>query len=354
MFSTFTDTLLDGVASVLAFYYSLPVVGGSYGVAIILLTLTIMVILMPLTLKATRSTIKMAQMQPKLKAIQKKYKDDRPAMNVEVMALYKEHNINPVGGCLPIVAQMPVFLILFNVIRGITKRISDTPFYGLAEYAWTKSGPAVSGDKFAPDHLDESTDLFKDLSQATEMKFGPFDLGDRTWDVIQSNFIEGLPYIALILFVVGSSFYQQRQIQARRGNKPVAINPQQQMIMKVLPLLSGIWGFIFPAGLVLYWATSNTFRIGQQAYITKSIYGKDSSKIEEVEDEDDDEIVDVEDTSPANKSPIAKSDREIAWASRRKQKEKQSTNKSKMNKSDGSSRTTPKGTSPSKKKKRKR
>jgi len=355
MFQTISDILLDGVASVLAFFYSLPVVGGSYGIAIIFLTLSIMVLLMPLTLKATRSTIKMTQMQPKLKAIQKKYKNDRAAMNVEVMALYKKHKISPVGGCLPMIAQLPVFLILFNVIRGITRRVSDLPYYNIANSAWDKAGASVDSETFSPDHLDSSTLLFKDLTQATAMKFGPLDLGNRTWDVIQSEFFGGLPYVFLILFVVGSSFYQQRQVQARRGNKPSAINPQQQMIMRFLPILSGVWGFIFPAGLVLYWATSNSFRIGQQAYITRKMFGEGSSSDLSEDDDVDEEEIEESEIIDVDQSPIDRSGREEAWAKRRKEKAKaKSSHTASKNSSNSSSRTTPKGTAPNKKKNRKR
>ncbi len=339
MFTNIADFFLEGVAGALAIFYSLPVVGGNYGLAIIMLTLVIMVLLMPLTLKATRSTIKMAQMQPKLKALQKKYKDDRMTMNAEVMALYKEHNISPVGGCLPIIAQMPVFLILFNVLRGITRRVEDLPFYGISDQAWNSAGGAYSGKTFAPNYLDPSTDLYQDLSQDVSMDFGPLDLGEQAWDVLQSDFVGALPYILLILFVVGSSYYQQRQVQARRSDN-IAINPQQQMLMRVLPLLSGIWGFIFPAGLVLYWATSNGFRVGQQAYITRSIYSKQEAIAPEVALDDDDladEAEEVEDSTEGL------SERELQWANRRKAKANKAKAKRKPS-GTGSSRTTPKGT----------
>ncbi len=119
---------------------SCPLVGGSYGVAIILLTLVVMVLLMPLTLKATRSTIKMTQVQPELKRLQKKYKDDRETLNQEMMKLYQEHGINPVGGCLPMLAQLPVFLVLFQVLRGLSRRISDQPFFEAANLVRERSG----------------------------------------------------------------------------------------------------------------------------------------------------------------------------------------------------------------------
>ncbi|MGI9615647.1 MAG: membrane protein insertase YidC [Acidimicrobiales bacterium] len=266
--------MFEAIARVLAFFYSLPVVGGSVGVAIILLTAAVMILLMPLTLKATRSTIKMQEMQPRLKELQKEHKDDKQTLNAELMALYQENGINPVGGCLPMLAQLPVFLVLFNVLRGLSRRVSEAPFYTIAEQARSQVGAApVVGETFDPRYLDVDSELYVDLSQQTEMTFGPFDLAQEARDVIQDDVVAGIPYVILILFVVATSFYQQRQVSARRTGG-VGMNPQQEMILKVLPLASGVWSFLFPAGLVVYWATSNVFRILQQSYITRAFYGR--------------------------------------------------------------------------------
>ena len=266
--------MFDAIARVLAFFYSLPVVGGSYGLAIILLTLAVMVVLMPLTIRATRSTIKMQQVQPKLKELQRKYKDDKATLNTELMELYKAEGINPVGGCLPMVAQLPVFLVLFRVLQGLSRRVSETAYYSIAEHARSLKGlPSVQGHTFDPKYLDPTSTMYRDLHGSDSMPFGPFDLAKHPIDAIQSSFLRGIPYLLLIVFVVATSFYQQRQISARRQpGQPALMNPQQEMIMKFLPLMSGIWSFAFPAGLVFYWATSNTFRIVQQAYITKAFY----------------------------------------------------------------------------------
>jgi len=281
MYETLKDLSLGSVTRLLSFFYSLPVVGGSFGVAIILLTLTVMVVLMPLTLKATKSTITMTQMQPKLRELQKKHKDDKQALNAEMMAMYQAEGVNPVGGCLPMVAQLPVFLVLFNVLRGLAQRISDKAYFAVANHAHGLAGrPTTTGETFDPSYVDPDTEMYADLTDGrTSMDFGPFDLAESAWEVFQSSFVTSIPYLILILFVVGTSYYQQRQISARRGsnNEPLTQQQQtQQQLLKVLPLMSGAWSFVFPAGLVLYWATSNTFRIGQQAYITRSLYSGDA------------------------------------------------------------------------------
>ncbi|MEM7338131.1 MAG: YidC/Oxa1 family membrane protein insertase [Actinomycetota bacterium] len=384
--------MFDAIARVLAFFYSLPVVGGNYGVAIILLTLAVMVILMPLTLRATRSTIKMQQVQPKLKELQKKHKDDRQQLNQEMMALYQSEGINPIGGCLPMIAQLPVFLVLFNVLRGLSRRVEDTAYYTIAEQARAQAGGgSIDGATFDPQYLSTDSQMYVDLAGETEMRFGPFDLAAEALDVLQTDFLRSIPYVLLIGFVVVTSFYQQHQVSARRTGG-TGMNPQQEMILKFLPLLTGIWSFVFPAGLVVYWATSNVFRIGQQAYITRAFYGDgegDDAGSGDDSGSSDDDPGPVDD-APSNgsngsasksdgnkkrsngRSPKASDDngdesdddsstngsstgddREAAWARRRQEKAKVRSAARKKTETP-SSRVTPKGTQPSQRKKRKR
>jgi YidC/Oxa1 family membrane protein insertase len=374
-----------------------------------------MVLLMPLTLKATRSTIKMTQMQPKMRQLQKKYKDDKQALNAEMMALYQAEGVNPVGGCLPMLAQLPVFLILFNVLRGLTRRISEKPYFQVADQAHELAGrPTTVSRNFDPAYLDHGSKLYTDLTQTDTMDFGPFDLGLSAWDVVQSNFVTAIAYLILIAFVVGTSYYQQRQISARRGDTANDEMTQQQrtqqQLLKVLPLMSGAWSFVFPTGLVLYWATSNTFRIGQQAYITRSLYTGDGlgaqmirqqeeertkAKDKDGSDDDDDDGSAKKPSSSGGRSgaksgskkapasngskagadksgaaasngdghdddvePIAVGsarDREERWAQRRAQRAKIKQRRSDSSSSGtASSRVTPKGTKPSGSKKSKR
>lgn len=270
--------MFDAIAQVLAGFYALPVVGGSYGVAIILLTFAVMILAMPLTLKATRSTIKMQMVQPELKRLQKQYKDDRVKMNEELMALYKQHDINPVGGCLPIVAQLPIFLVLFNVLRGLTRRVSEAPWFEASNVIRGQAGLSpLEGNTFSPRYLSYDTQMYQSMTADTEMRFmGLFDLALHPLDVLRDNFVQGIPYVILIVFVVATAYYQQRQITTRRGSN-VQMTSQQQLLLRILPLFTGVWSFVFPTGLVVYWATSNVFRIGQQSYITRRLYsGEDS------------------------------------------------------------------------------
>ncbi|MDH4279656.1 MAG: YidC/Oxa1 family membrane protein insertase, partial [Acidimicrobiia bacterium] len=242
----------------------------------------------------------------KLRELQKKHKDDKQQLNTEMMALYQAEGVNPVGGCLPMLAQLPVFLVLFNVLRGLARRVSDKPFFSVADHARELTGRATAVDPqtFDPAYLNHESKMYLDLTDGrTSMDFGPFDLAQSSWDVLQADFVKSLPYLVLIVFVVGTSYYQQRQISARR-NPDETLTPQQQtqqQLLKVLPLMSGAWSFVFPAGLVLYWATSNLFRIGQQSYITRSLYTGDApgaqvmkERAEEKKSDDDNEGDDEE------------------------------------------------------------
>jgi YidC/Oxa1 family membrane protein insertase len=113
------------LADALAFFYD---IWPSYAGAIVLFTLAIMLVLSPLAIKSTRSMIRMQRLQPEMKKLQAKHKDDREALNREMMAFYKANNVNPFSSCLPLLLQMPVFIVLYRVLHGLTKTGSDGTF----------------------------------------------------------------------------------------------------------------------------------------------------------------------------------------------------------------------------------
>ena len=267
--------MFDLIASVLSWFYG---IFPSFGVSIILLTVVVMVIVTPLTLKGTRSMIKMQHLQPEMKKIQNRHKGDRESMNKEMMAFYQANNINPMGGCLPLLIQAPVFMVLYTVLRGLTRRLSD-----IGDSAgWVAgrmgsglegilSGASTAQQTFYPAYLDESSELFRDLASETEMLFLGFDLARTASRALSDSIGAALPYFFLILVVFASSWYQQRQIRGR--NPDSTVNPQQQMLMKVMPFFLPVISFSLDAALVLYFVVSNLYRIGQQAYITRTLYG---------------------------------------------------------------------------------
>jgi YidC/Oxa1 family membrane protein insertase len=249
------------IANVLAWFYGLV---PNYAIAIALLTLAIMILLTPLTLKSTKSMLELQRLQPEMRRLQAQYKGDRQKLNEEMMKLYKEHQINPLGGCLPLLLQAPVFIILFRVLNHLTQ-VCHQP-----TTATRCLNPTVPDGNFGASYVSHSSQLWRDLASGNTMKAFGLDLSKSALNVVQDSFVRGLPYIALVLVVAGTSYYQQRQISSRNTNQPA--NPQQQMLLKVMPALFAVISFAFQAGLIVYFLTSNLYRIAQNSYITRRFY----------------------------------------------------------------------------------
>jgi len=268
------NLIFDSIASLVAWFYS---IWPSYGMSVAFLTLAVMVFVTPLTLKSTKSMLQMQRLQPELKAIQSRFKDDRQKMNEELMAFYQENGINPLGGCLPMLIQAPVFLVLYRVIRGLTRRVTDVgdQLGWLAGGGKGPTGISSIEHTFDPDNVSHTSKLYESLSRSNEMVSWGIDLSRSAQDVMRDSLLSAVPYFILIGVVLVSSIYQQRQIQGR--NTGAQTNPQQQMLMKIMPYMLPVFSFTMPAALVVYFVVSNVYRIGQQGYITHSLYsGEDS------------------------------------------------------------------------------
>ncbi len=246
--SAITDPIFNVLAAILAACYAIT---HNYALAIALFTLIIMLASTPLTLKSTRSMMAMQRVQPELKRLQTKYKGDRERLNQEMMALYQREGINPLGGCLPQLVQLPIFFILFRLLRDLT-RIRDG---------------AVN---FDPKHLDHGTRLYKDLSSGHEMVSFGIDLARQANNVVRQSVVEAIPYLVLIAITGVTAWYQQKQMQARQSDSTAPTNSQQQMLMKVMPYTLPLFSFFMPLGMVIYFIISNMWRVGQQAYIHRS------------------------------------------------------------------------------------
>lgn len=265
------------IARPLSFFYS---IWPSYAGAISLLTLTIMLVLLPLTLKGTRSMLATQQLQPEMKKIQARYKDDRQKLNEEMLKFYKENDINPVAGCLPLLLQIPVFFFLYRTIYDLTVR---APFgYDMgAAVSRTASGATGHGagaapgvweqfGNFWPKHLDKSSDLYQSLHANHKMQSWGMDLAESGLRAFTHGFGHAWPYFLMVLAVAATSYIQQKQISGRMPQSQV--NQQQQMLLKIMPAFFAAISLGIPAAVVVYFLVSNLFRIGQQALITKTMY----------------------------------------------------------------------------------
>jgi YidC/Oxa1 family membrane protein insertase len=264
------DGLFELISGMLNFFYAN--VPGGYAVAIALLTCVVMVVTTPLTLKGTRSMIEMQRLQPEIRRLQVQYKDDRQKLNEELMRFYREHQINPVGGCLPLLIQAPVFSILFYVVRGLTQQ---SKFVGLQRYTLDLGLTTTVTDGFRPKYLDHDAELYQSLLGKHEMNSLGVDLAITPGDALSQGFVTALPYLALIAVIAFLSWYQQKQIMGRTAG--TEMTQQQRMMMRIGPLLYVFFAFVSPLAIGVYFLVSTLWRVGQQWFITRSLYrGEDS------------------------------------------------------------------------------
>jgi YidC/Oxa1 family membrane protein insertase len=227
------DPIYTAMGTVLAWLYA---VVPSYGLAIALLTVAVRVLLIPLTTKQVKSQQAMQRIQPELKRLQAKYKDDRVKLNEEMMKFYKENKVNPVAGCLPLLLQTPLFLVLYRLILGLTH-------------------------KPTPKHLPASSELYRSLVQSGgKMVSWGVDLAQSASS--QKGLAHAFPFYVLIALTIATGFYQQRQMTARMPAG--SANAQMKMIGRVFPIMIGLISFRIPAGVVVYFIVSNIWQIGQQ------------------------------------------------------------------------------------------
>jgi YidC/Oxa1 family membrane protein insertase len=257
--------LSKAIGWLLAIFYSfIP----NLGVAIILLTCTVMLVLFPLTAKQARSMIAMQRVQPEIKKIQAKYKDDKQKQNEEVMRFYQENKINPLSGCFPLLMQMPIFFALFGLLHHTASRIPKT---GKFNQLYTDICPhATAANHYACPHPQGLKFLGMDLSVSAA------HAGSVT-----SGFLGTLPYFLMVGLVILTGWYQARQTMARQNQAGANASPmanQAQMIGKVMPIAFGLISLNFASGLVVYFVTSNSWRIGQQQLVLNKIYDQEAAK----------------------------------------------------------------------------
>jgi len=258
-------------ASLLAWFYGLT---NSYGVAIALIALVVMALITPLTLKSTKGMLEMQRLAPEMRRLQSEHRNDRQKLNEEMMKLYQEHKVNPMASCLPLLAQMPVFIIMFRVLHGLTY----TPTEGSRTIA--RAVLAAGGDNtavgFLPRYLSTDSEMFQALAHGTEMKSFGIDLSITPIVAMSDGFGKGMIYIGMVIALGALYFAQQRMVAARAALSPT-MSVTQQKIMQYLPVVFALFQLFFLTGLIIYYMAQAVLRIGQQLYITRKFYGHDES-----------------------------------------------------------------------------
>jgi YidC/Oxa1 family membrane protein insertase len=231
LFNSFRDALYH----ILKFFQDLaePILGSqSYWFSIVLLTIAVRILLIPLTVKQVKSTRVMQELAPEIKKLQNKHKNDKQKLNEEMMALYKERGFNPMAGCWPLLAQMPFFFALYQVIynarvAGEANVLRGKTFFGvpLEQHWWALDG----------------------------------------WDKLFSA--AGLTILALTTAMSLTTYISQRQLMSKQTAQ---VNPQQQMIMKIMPLMFFVFAVNVPLAVIVYWVTTNFWSVGQQFILLRN------------------------------------------------------------------------------------
>jgi YidC/Oxa1 family membrane protein insertase len=224
----------------------------NYAIAISLVAVAIMLLITPLTMKSTKGMLEMQRLQPEMKKLQNQYKGDRQKLNEEMMKLYQEHKVNPLASCLPLLAQMPVFIIMFQVLNGLGRIGAD--------------------GTFDPKHIAADSALYKSLDKTNEMLSFGLDLAISPANAMGDDIVRGIPYALLIIGLGGLFFIQQRMV-ASRTTSPT-MSPTQAKIMQYLPVAFALFQVFLPTGLVVYYGVQAIIRIVQQGYITRRFYGE--------------------------------------------------------------------------------
>jgi YidC/Oxa1 family membrane protein insertase len=238
--------LIDVFDAVIRFFHD--DVGLGWGLSIIFLTIVVRTVLIPLTLKQFKSMQAMQRLAPEIKALQEKYKDDKQRQQQEMMAFYKEHQVNPFGSCLPLLLQMPVFLSLFYMLRKDLKL--DICPHKLEQIK------AITTAANGHHHVINNSLLQKTACHSADAKF--LFIPDITTNA------KGGVLIALIVLYIGSQL-------ASSVLMAVSADRNQRLLMMGLPLIFTTVIINFPAGLIVYWITTNLWTVGQQYVVRRTM-----------------------------------------------------------------------------------
>jgi YidC/Oxa1 family membrane protein insertase len=252
-------------------FYSLT---HNYTASIALVAFAVMVLVTPLTLKSTKGMLEMQRLQPEMKRLQAQYRGDRQKLNEEMMKLYQEHKVNPLASCLPLVIQMPVFFIMYRVLRGLT-RLHNCTATSVSDVC-NLGGKKLIGQVFDPEHISKSSALYKSLKGQTEMLSFGLDLSKSPAHFIGESVGKGLIYATLVV-ILGLLYFAQQKMVASRAAVSPTMSPTQAKLMQYLPVVFAVFQIFFLTGLVIYYITQALFRIGQNFYITKKFYGHEDS-----------------------------------------------------------------------------
>ncbi|MET0461200.1 MAG: membrane protein insertase YidC, partial [Ilumatobacteraceae bacterium] len=225
--------------------------------------------------------LEMQRLAPEMRKLQQQHRNDRQKLNEEMMKLYQEHKVNPMSSCLPLLAQMPVFIIMFRILHGLTYKPAGaaSPLVNGVFVAAGQNPPADLG--FVPRYISKTSELYLSLTgngqfnKTTMMSFG-LDLAKSPAEALSEGIAGGIVYALLVVLLAVLYFVQQRMVAARAAVSPT-MSPSQQKLMQYLPVVFAVFQVFFLTGLIIYYMAQAILRILQQAYITRKFYGHEES-----------------------------------------------------------------------------
>ena len=268
--------LFEAPAALLAWFYSFT---HNYILAISMIALVIMIITAPLVLKSTKGMLEMQKLQPEMKKLQNQYRGDRQKLNEEMMKLYQEHKVNPLASCFPLLLQMPVFIVMFRVLHGLTTTVTCTAANSaakLAQFPGSCTSANLGKSVFTPQYVSTSSALYKSLVGQNQMLAWGLDLSKRPYMMMKESFGQGLIYMGLVLALALLYFLQQRMVASRAAVSPT-ISANQQKLMQYMPVAFAAFMGFYLTGLVIYYFAQAVFRIGLNYYITHRFYKGEQS-----------------------------------------------------------------------------
>ena len=246
--------LISLFESIMVFIHA-HLVGGSWGLAIVGLTVVIRAVLVPLTYRQLKSMQEMQRLSPQIAALKAKYKDDKQRQQQEIMTFYRENKINPLASCLPLLLQLPVFISLFYMLRSdLKKHICGIGPHSLVSHYNELHHTAITHVAQLPSKYIENTSCNTVAPHSAKFLFLP--------DI--TNKATGAALIALIVMYVGSQVASTLVATA-------SADPNQRRLMLLLPLVFVVILYRYPAGLLVYWITTNLWTIGQQYLIKRAM-----------------------------------------------------------------------------------
>lgn len=272
----------------------------NYGLAIIIFTILVKLALLPLTLKQLKSSGKMQELQPLIADIQKRYKDDKEKMNQEMMKVYQEHHYNPAGGCLPLLIQMPILLTLYWVIVQPIKfmvgvpeesipKILEVAAKGLDLTVQAMGHGEIRAMNYFFEHRDALSQVSGLLDESKLINFNNFlglHLGEQaTFDLGKLFGPEARIYIPLFILAIVATvttFISTKLSMPKKTNsgqqQNAAGSSMTNSMMYIGPVMTLVFSFQMPAGVILYWMSTYVVSIFQQLYVNKFVMNKNKKE----------------------------------------------------------------------------